>query len=336
MAEHSSRPPRQPAPSPDPDGGPQVSWRADDPILARWRANTFTYEEWVRALDAEQPDVIDALVDARKRGDAALVRELGARLVWGWVGVREAEEYGAILSFDDPILDDHYGDDELLHYLEGSVSARRMTALQHGAKWTGRERDWAHARAAEGFFDDPQGRVFEIVRVESRDGTRLFVAHILDGDYPCDSYFAGAADSIEAAREALKGVGYVSADDVHERYPATRAVGAAAVSFAMIEKEAVARIAQEKRRARCRTPRGSFDDHRARFKEHRGPIPAPYLRYSIARGRVIEAWACRHRGDEAGFAHYMALAQLAATKSLSSGPPVPIADRRPAPPESTE
>ena len=78
---------------------------------------------------------------------------------------------------------------------------------------------------------------FQIVRVESRDGTPIFVAHILEGDYPCESYFAGAADSIDAAMEAVKALGYVSADDVRERYPAKRAPRAAAVSFEMIEEE---------------------------------------------------------------------------------------------------
>jgi hypothetical protein len=205
-----------------PDPSPtKPSSRADDPILARH----MSHEDWLAALEAERPDVIDALVDAREVGDASLVRELGARLVWGWVSVGmsvgRAEKDGVLLSFDDLILDD----DALLHYLDDSVPTRRLKALENGDTWTERERALAHARAAEDFFEHTSepDRVFQIVRVESRDGTPIFVAHILVGDYPCESYFAGAADSIDAAMEAVKALGYVSADDVRERYAAKRA-----------------------------------------------------------------------------------------------------------------
>ena len=73
--------------------------------------------------------MIDALVDARERGDASLVRELGARLVWGWVSVGRAEEDGVLLSFDDSILDD---DTTTCFNLEDSVPARRLKALENG------------------------------------------------------------------------------------------------------------------------------------------------------------------------------------------------------------
>lgn len=257
MAENLPASPRQLSPSPDPDISPnEPSWRADDSILAHWRAHTFSHEEWLAALDAERPDVIDELVDARERDDAYLVRELGARLVWGWVSAGRAgcvEEEGVFLSFDDEILDKNNVPESLIPqmscYLKDVVSERRMNALKNGATWTERERVLAHKKALEDHFEhacDPN-RYFEIVRVESRAGTPMFVAHIIDGcDYPCESFFAGAADSIDEAMEAVKALGYVSADDVRKRYHVVKnafsRIAPRAVSFEMIEKEAVAMI----------------------------------------------------------------------------------------------
>ena len=61
-----------------------------------------------------------------------------------------------------------------------------------------------------------------------------------------------------------------------------------------------------------------------------------WRRFVAHRGRVIMAWRCRAAGDEAGYQQWMAAATEAPTMSLSVGPPVPIADRRPDPPALPE
>jgi hypothetical protein len=63
---------------------------------------------------------------------------------------------------------------------------------------------------------------------------------------------------------------------------------------------------------------------------------ANFRRYLTQRSYEILAWQCRRAGDEAGFADYMARSQAAQTRSVSAGPPVAIADRRPTPPASPE
>ena len=61
-----------------------------------------------------------------------------------------------------------------------------------------------------------------------------------------------------------------------------------------------------------------------------------WRRFVAHRGRIIMAWRCKAEGDEAGYERWMAAADEAQTMSLSLGPPVPIATRRPDPPATPQ
>ena len=70
----------------------------------------------------------------------------------------------------------------------------------------------------------------------------------------------------------------------------------------------------------------SFEDDRSRFARPRG-LGAGYVRWKMQNYYAGQAHLRRAAGDEAGCAHFAALAEEARTKSRSDGPPVAMADR---------
>ena len=199
----------------------------------------------MREVPENEQAAIDAFLVAFAAGDVARIPELGANLVELWNSSGSADESGLLLPFDDKILDPETHDEGLSN-MEQLVSPTRLDELENGEPWSEAEIAAAVTAGVEAYFsDNPEPYWTWLVRqAEGTDGTSVFVAQLLAGDYPCDSYFAGAADSVLAAVESIKPFGYISLEDFVERRGQEISRGADLISVETFERQREAILAR--------------------------------------------------------------------------------------------